>query len=111
MPTNSDLYFTFRPELPHPIFCKVSATSNYDPLFLKYSKANIKTLIPADKKKLFYDIDKMTKVHHLYIPFLVAIEIITFVHNAGNPRFSQCFKIIICSWPIQGLTQMLWSYI
>lgn len=111
MPTNPDSYFTFWPELLYPIFYKISTLSNCDLPLLEYSKAGIKTAVPVDKIKLFYHVDKVIKVYRLYISLLVIIEIITLTHGTDHLRFSQCFEIITCSWFIQDLTQIFWSYI
>ncbi len=138
MPTDSDSYFTLRPQLPHPISRAVSQRSSFswraelalsvglaqtsstshlepasdrDPASLEYPKPDVETAAPADKKDLLYHIDKLTGVHRLCISPSVATEIITLAHNADNPGFSRCFEIITRSWFIRGLTRLLWSYI
>ncbi len=138
MPMDSDLYFTPRPELPHPISRKVSqrsnfsgraeldllvgtaktsstfylkSTSNRDSPPLEYPEARVETVTPADKRELFYHLDKLTGVHRLCISFLVSTEIITLIYIAGHSQFSRYLKIITRFWFIQGLTQLLQSYI
>lgn len=88
MPTNSDPYFTSRPELSHPIFHKVSTWSDRDPPPLEYPEAGVETAAPANKKKLLYHVNKVTRVYSLCIPPSVATEIITLAHGAGHLRFS-----------------------
>ena len=113
--TDSYLYFTPRPGLPHLIFGKVSQCSCFsglaelalpvgpaqtsstfhlelafdrDPPLLEYPEPGVETAAPADKKELLYHFDKLTGVHRLCIPPSVAIKIITLAHDAGHPEFS-----------------------
>ncbi len=124
MPTDSDLYFTSRPELPHPISREVFHRSSFsgraelafpvglaqtsntsylepasdrDPPPLEYPEPGVETEAQADKREPLYHVDKLTGVYRLCIPTLVATEIITLAHNAGHPGFSRCFEIITCS--------------
>lgn len=78
----------------------IKPTSDHNPPPLKYSEASVKTVLPADKKKPFYHVNKVIKIYCLYIPSFVATKIITLVHNTGYPRFSQCFEIITHFWYI-----------
>lgn len=111
MPMDFDLYFTFRPELPHLIFHKVSTLCNCEPPLLEYPKAGIQTAAPTDKKEVLYHVNKVTRLHYLCIPPSVMTEIITLIYGTSHPRLSRYFEIITCSWFIWGLTQMLWFYI
>lgn len=111
MPTDSGSYFTPWSKLSYSISLEVSAPSDCDLPPLKYPEVGVETAAPADKKKLFYHVDKVTGVHCLCIPPSVTTEIITLAHGAGHPGFSQCFEIITCFWFIQGLIRMFWSYI
>ena len=115
MLTDSDPYFTPRPELPHPISRKVSQRSSFpghaeltlsvgpsqtsntshlkpasdcDPPLLEYPEPGVETAAPVDKKELLYHVDKLTGVHRLCIPPSVATEIITLAHGAGHSGFS-----------------------
>lgn len=94
MPTDSDSYFSPRPELQHLISHKVSTLSNFDLPPWEYPKAGVETVALADKKKLLYYVDKVTGIHHLCIPPLVTTEIITLAHNTSHSGFSRYFEII-----------------
>lgn len=57
-------------------------------------KPEIDKLLAPDKLKLLYHINKLTSVYWLYIPLLVALNILAITHGESYPSFSYCYKII-----------------
>lgn len=68
-------------------------------------------LLPPDKTKLLYYINKMISVYHLYISPSVASDILVIAYKKKHLGFSHCYKIIIRSWFIRGLIKMLQAFI
>lgn len=64
-----------------------------------------------DKIKLLYHINRMKSIHHLCIFLSVTLDNLMIAYGKKHLGFSYCYKIIICSWFIQGLTKMLWAFI
>lgn len=82
-PTDSDPYLAPCP----------NSSKNLPPISLDVEETSEELLIP-DKSKLFYHINRVTNVHHLYIPSSVAPDILSVAHKEGYPGFSWCYEII-----------------
>lgn len=51
--------------------------------------------LPApNKSKLLYYVNKLTDIHRLCIPLLVASDILAIAHGESHLGFSYCYKII-----------------
>lgn len=68
-------------------------------------------LLPLDKAKLLYYVNKKTGIQYLGIPPSVALNILPVAHENRYPGFFYCYEIITLSWFIQGLIKMLWEFI
>lgn len=112
----------------------LSATlySNNDLYFTPYQKVNTRVLLllegleillpsvtplknflllPLNKTKLLYQVNRMTGVQCLYIsPFLIP-NILAIAHENWHPSSSHCYEFIMHSWFIQGLIKLLWAFI
>lgn len=128
IPTDSDPSFTPRPELPTP-----SATNANEPIknevipqrvapppspspSLPNSSRPMPAVTPAalphyTKEDCFFHVNRTTGIQRLAIPPSVAAEIISIAHGEGQPGFSRCYKILLRSWYIRGLTRILRSFI
>lgn len=99
-PTNTDPYLTSRPD------------GNKNFLFSAMPIEEISERLPVpNKSKLFYHINRLINVYYLYISSSVAPDILTVAHGKGHSRFSRCYKIIIRSWFICGLTKLFCTFI
>lgn len=72
---------------------------------------NTDNLLPPDKTKLLYHVNKIIGVYYLCIPLSVALDILAIAHGEEHPSFSCCYKIIIRSWFIRGLTKLFRTFI
>lgn len=64
-------------------------------------------LLPSNKAKLLYHINKITGNLRLYILPVVAPNILQIVYREGYLVFSYCYKIVTRSWYIWGLIKLL----
>lgn len=107
-PTDADPYLSPRPKgeakvLPVPKFPR----SIEDP-----SKSDSADSLPSlDKTKPWYHLNKLTGVHRLCIPLLVAPDILDMTYGEEHLSFSRCYEIITRFWFIGGLTKLLRTFI
>lgn len=64
-----------------------------------------------DTTKLLYYVNKTTANIWLCILPTVAFDILQTVYRENHPSFSRCYKIVIYSWYIQGLTRLVKEFI
>ena len=64
-----------------------------------------------NKSRLLYHINKLTNVHCLCILLSVVSDILAVAHGESHLGFSSCYKIIIRSWYICGLTKLFRAFI
>ena len=69
------------------------------------------TLPLPDKTKLLYQVIRTTGNLRIYIPPVVASDILQIVHKQGHPGFSHGYEIVMRFWYIRHLTNLLRKFI
>lgn len=64
-----------------------------------------------DKTKLLYHVNRTTGNLWLYIPPVVASDILQIAHGEGYPGFSHCYEIVTHFWYIWSLNRLLREFI
>lgn len=68
-------------------------------------------LSPPNKTKLLYYINRTTSNLQLYIPLVVAPDILQVVYGESHSGFFHCYKIVTRFWYIRGLSRLLRAFI
>ncbi len=92
LPTDADPYLTPRPEGEAEVLPAPQVSRSLSVEHPQSDSAN--ALPPPDKTKLLYHVNRLTGVHRLCIPPLVAPDILAIAHGEGHPGFSRCYEII-----------------